>query len=406
MKILMIAPDCYMIDRRILAQARSLQNNGYEVELISGFECERTQNYTEQQIPIHRYRLDTFKKKYESWFFYNKMLGKIGRSALRFLYLRWVGFFDLITDYENEIISIILKNYKFDVIHAHDFPMLRIALELKKITNCKVVYDSHEIYHDQLSLPLRIRKKYRKRERKIVSNVDLFTTVNDFLAQHFKKDYKLKFLPHVILNAQELRAVSPDGREQAIKKFNLDIQPGQKVLIYQGWISSDRNIDIVIDVIKLLDKDFKMIVVGYGDHLDFLKFKARQMGCQDKVLFLGKVENYLLFEITQICDMGIIPYIPVDLNTMYCSPNKLFEFINAEIPFVCNLSPYLMKFIDEHKCGLAVDMKNPEEIAEAIKKCVNDSTQVYKNNAIRAKEQLNWNVEAKKLIELYKKDVG
>ena len=56
--VLMLAPDCYMIDRRILQEARALTRSGYRVTLLSGFECPREEHYLQDGIAIHRYTYD------------------------------------------------------------------------------------------------------------------------------------------------------------------------------------------------------------------------------------------------------------------------------------------------------------------------------------------------------------
>ena len=40
----------------------------------------------------------------------------------------------------------IQKEFNFDLIHAHDQVMLNVAINLKKISGKKVIYDSHELF--------------------------------------------------------------------------------------------------------------------------------------------------------------------------------------------------------------------------------------------------------------------
>ena len=54
--VLMLSPDCYMIGRRILQEARSLLGQGYRVTLLSGFESPREGHYVQDGIEIHRYQ--------------------------------------------------------------------------------------------------------------------------------------------------------------------------------------------------------------------------------------------------------------------------------------------------------------------------------------------------------------
>ena len=47
MKILMVTADHLMIDRRILQEAATLIAQGYEVTLLAGFECPKTEAYVQ-----------------------------------------------------------------------------------------------------------------------------------------------------------------------------------------------------------------------------------------------------------------------------------------------------------------------------------------------------------------------
>ena len=49
--------------------------------------------------------------------------------------------------------------------------------------------------------------------------------------------------------------------------------------------------------------------------------------------------------ITPAGELGIIPYQSIDLNSRYCTPNKLFDFIVAGLPILANDLPELRKFV-------------------------------------------------------------
>ena len=51
---------------------------------------------------------------------------------------------------------------------------------------------------------------------------------------------------------------------------------------------------------------------------------------------MKRVPQKELLDYTAGADFGIIPYPAIDLNTKYCTPNKMFEFVSAEIPIIAN----------------------------------------------------------------------
>src|SRR6266705_1139043 len=58
MRVLMVTTDHLVIDRRILQEAESLQQAGYRVELLAGFECAEPSAYERAGVPITRFAYD------------------------------------------------------------------------------------------------------------------------------------------------------------------------------------------------------------------------------------------------------------------------------------------------------------------------------------------------------------
>jgi glycosyltransferase involved in cell wall biosynthesis len=64
--------------------------------------------------------------------------------------------------------------------------------------------------------------------------------------------------------------------------------------------------------------------------------------------------------------VGVIPYPAVDLNHHFCSPNKLFEFIQAGLPIVANDLPFLRDVIVGEAIGAVAPIEQHEEFGKAI----------------------------------------
>ncbi len=90
---------------------------------------------------------------------------------------------------------------------------------------------------------------------------------------------------------------------------------------------------------------------------------------------------------------------PLGLSFKYSLPNKLFDYIHAEIPIIAGNLPEISRIIKEYEVGVMVDDYTPESISEAIKSLLNDSELLakIKKNQQKAKEVLCWEIESKKL---------
>ena len=58
---------------------------------------------------------------------------------------------------------------------------------------------------------------------------------------------------------------------------------------------------------------------------------------------------------------------------------------------------------DKYQVAILIDKPEPQLIAEAVNKLLNDENlyQQLSNNALLAKNELNWQLESKKLLNIY-----
>lgn len=112
-----------------------------------------------------------------------------------------------------------------------------------------------------------------------------------------------------------------------------------------------------------------------------------------------------LHALTCDADLGIIPYHGVDENNYFCSPNKLFEFAIAEVPFISNDLPFLRQVATQYGNGLMADLNSADAIAESINRLFADPARLasLKRGARVAREALNWDVEGRKLLAVYQR---
>ena len=92
-------------------------------------------------------------------------------------------------------------------------------------------------------------------------------------------------------------------------------------------------------------------------------------------------------EVTSHAFVGILIYTPVygtftsPLNSIYCAPNKLYEFSQFGIPMIGNDIPGLRYTIEYNHMGVCVQKMNTESFSQAIKN-IADNYEKYSENAI------------------------
>ena len=104
--------------------------------------------------------------------------------------------------------------------------------------------------------------------------------------------------------------------------------------------------------------------------------------------------------------IALLDYLPLCKgNVGNLSNNKLFEYMRAGLPVIVTDFILWKEIIEENSCGICVNPNNINEIADAIKYLLDNpkiAKQMGKNGQKIVKEKYNWNMEAKKLINLYK----
>jgi glycosyltransferase involved in cell wall biosynthesis len=401
-RVLMITTDHLMIDRRILLEAKTLKAAGFEVTLLAGFECPVAEQFELEGLSIYRFRYDWSDPRVQRLLDRVKLPGRLRPLAwrgLRWLIDKSTGF----SSFEDDVLRKVLS-FDYDILHCHDFPLLKVAVEAARRRPTPLVYDAHELYHAQMQLPPATQKSYRERERRLIRRVDLAITVNPFIADIMAKDYGVA-PPHVILNATE----RPPRPKRDMLRHRLGVPPIDKIVLYQGWISEGRGLDSLIRCAQFFAQDMHLVIVGYGAYETRLREIASEIGADDgRVLFLGQVDNAALAELTPFADLGVIPYHSVDTNNRFCSPNKLFEYLAAGVPFVANDLPFLRSIATGYDCGLLIDLQSPQLAGGAIVSMLRDGAKLarLRQGASRAANTLNWQVEGAKLLSLYRQHIS
>lgn len=131
------------------------------------------------------------------------------------------------------------------------------------------------------------------------------------------------------------------------------------IVLYQGHISGDRNLMPLAEAMRLLP-DMELWLMGQ-DH----GFAEQLVAVSDNIKYLGYVPAPFHLEITSYASIGVMSYDPVNLNNLFCAPNKVWEYAGFGIPFISNDALSLMTISSLYKCGLSVNCA-AEDIRDAI----------------------------------------
>lgn len=388
------------IDRRILLQAGSLRSAGWHVTIVAmpGGSHEKEDDEwiirlgkTTRRAQRPNFLLQAYR------FLRDQMpLSNVWLPFLRQVFGRyWI---DLEKFYQ-ELFYGIVHGLNADVIVAHDLPMLPVAARLAQEKSCRLIYDSHELFCEQ-ELADWEKRKWQEIEARHIRKCDAVITVNPSIAGELERRYDIDNV-NVIYNAERPHQCSQPERIFHLK-FGLDNQ--KKVLLLQGALSDGRHIEeLVAAMDEVTNSEVVLVLLGDGIMRSRLSRIVRKKKLEARVLFHPSVPQSELLRYTTCADVGIIPYNATCLNNLYCTPNKLFEFIAAGVPVISTDLPELRALVGDTSAGLVGSTHDSAAIASLIDRFFSHESFLSecKENVLKLRERVNWDGEASKLLAIY-----
>ena len=285
---------------------------------------------------------------------------------------------------------------KFDVFVANDLDTLLPNFLVSKMTKSPLYYNSHEYFTEVPELVDRpkVRKVWEKLERGLLPKVRNAYTVCQSIAEAYRYKYGTYF--QVVRNVPE--RMSPfEIRED--KKLGLG---DKKVILYQGALNVGRGLEPMIRAMQEIDHAV-LVIVGDGDIAAHLQALVLRLSLQDKVKFLGRIPFNEVKHITVQADLGLSIEEDLGLNYRFALPNKLFDYIQAQVPVLITNLPEMAALMNRYEIGEITPSLEPEILGRKINEMLSDETKrsVWKKNLETAARELTWENEEKILQELF-----
>lgn len=291
-----------------------------------------------------------------------------------------------------------------DVVHIHDHIALLAAPSIKAKFNCPIVWDAHEIYTELSGLEKTRKRVNQYALKQNIPFIDSFITINDSIAQFYKINYKISSEIVVIKNATMPSAeIAYDGRLHEAAQ----LEKTQKILLYQGGFSLNRGLIQLMEAAPLLNDDWTLVMMGSGSLEEDLRdicSKNPRNSVNPAVVFLPPAPHIELKLWTQGATLGIIPYENIGLNHLYCTPNKLWEYPDANVPFIATDLVEIGNMLRQSGAGflIATDF-NARDIAELVNQLSEDDINKAKRACLDYIKNDNWAKYSNRLLNLYSK---
>jgi glycosyltransferase involved in cell wall biosynthesis len=291
----------------------------------------------------------------------------------------------------------IARGLDADIYHFHDPELMPYGM-LLAVSGKKVVYDVHE------DLPRDIETKdwIPQWLRKIAAG--LFGGLEHIGAKRFFS--VVTATPHI---EKRFRKVNPTAL--AINNYPLTAElapiPGirnrLRQICYVGGISRIRGIGPLIEALPHV-ADVRLVLCGEFSEPDF-EAEVRALPGWRQVDYRGQVARSGLQQILGESLAGVVTFLPLP-NHVDAQPNKMFEYMSAELPVIASDFPLWRDIIDRSGSGLCVNPESPVDIAATIRRLADDPALVErlgKAGRDAVMSMYNWPCEAEKLTNFYGK---
>lgn len=284
-------------------------------------------------------------------------------------------------------------------VHFHDPELIPLGMVLK-LFGYKVIYDVHEdVPRQTLSkhyLPLFIRKPMslaiQFTEMLGAALFDAIVAATPKIAERFPASKTITVQNFPI--SSELVNCSPIPYIERSKSF-----------FYVGGIATVRGATQMLQAIDLLDDipDARLDLAGTFSPLSLSDTVKSHPG-STSINYHGQVSRKQLVHLLGNSRAGLVLFHPIP-NHIDAQPNKMFEYMSAGLPVIASDFPLWRKIIEGAGCGLLVDPMDPRAIADAMRWIIDhpvEAEEMGKRGRLAVEHTYNWDIEAKKLIQLYR----
>jgi len=187
--------------------------------------------------------------------------------------------------------------------------------------------------------------------------------------------------------------IIPNGVD--VKRFEPTISRlphTETILITTSRLVEKNGVGDIIESLKFLPDSVILQVIGIGPLEQQLKLQVRNLKLENRVKFLGLINQEEIPKYLHEADIFIRPSLSEGQGISF------IEAMAAGLPVIATPVGGIVDFLKDGETGLFCEVRNPKSIADAVKRLISNSALKEKitNNAhIMVKQKYDWDLIAK-----------
>ncbi len=277
-----------------------------------------------------------------------------------------------------------------------DYPIVKLAKKLR----CKYIAEAWDLWPEDfvtfglvkasnpaMKVAYAIEKRYYYAANDIVFT---FLGAFDYLKrQGWMKEQGGKIDPkhlHYINNGIDLVQFDRDCKEHPRPDTDMN-DPSLLKIVYLGSINKANNVKTLIEAATLLKDNtkYRFFIYGDGAYRDELERYVADNHINNVVFKERRISFAECAWVVSQATVGIMNY-EKGFGRWGVSSGKMFQYLAAGRPIVCNINIAYDNLIEDNRLGVARDIDTAEEFAEAIRSVAEQPAEEYEAMCKRVRE--------------------
>lgn len=203
----------------------------------------------------------------------------------------------------------------------------------------------------------------------------------------------------VVPNGVDLSRFKPRVKEASNElRSRLQLKPKDQVVITVSRLEPKNGVADLIQAMVYLSEEVKLFILGSGSLSKSLRQLAVELKISERVHFLGEVSQDALPSYLALAEVFCRPSLSEGLGIAF------LEAMAMGVAIVATKVGGIPDFLEEGVTGLFCEVSNPESIAAAIKRLLDDSAlreRIAANGRKLVREKYDWDLIAKEMNRLF-----
>jgi glycosyltransferase involved in cell wall biosynthesis len=293
-----------------------------------------------------------------------------------------------------------------DVYHCNELDSWFVGILLKIFSRKKLIFDIHEYYPATIIEFIPGSKPKLFVEKICVWLFSLLSRLTDqaiFVNQSIADLYKFKcryIILRTLIRSEEIEFIGKNVELE--ERYN-----GKVVLLHVGPLREAWGTIVLLDALGIIKDKFPFVLIvlgGIHDGKENYHKKVAELELEQHLIIVDQIPFTQVLEYLNIANLGLVAVQPWSKSLVYSLPRKFLEYICAGLPVIASDFPEIRHLVQKYQLGLLIDPENPHALASAIETiALNPEMAASMSNNCKTafRDELNWEKESIKLIDLY-----